>query len=294
MLRGSFVALITPFLEDGSTNYEKLKELVEYHIKNGTDGLVVLGTTAEAATIDFEEQKRIAKFVIDIVNKRIPVMLGAGSNSTEIAVRNAYELSRLGADYILAITPYYNKCNNEGMIRHFEAIAKASKCPVMLYNVPSRTNVSISIEAIAHLAKNPNICGIKEASGNMSYAMKVSQYLSNDFVMFSGNDDIILPMISIGASGVISVLANICPKTVSDICRLALASDYQNARALANNSLKLANALFMETSPIPVKEAMNYLGFGVGGYHLPLCAMSFENKEKLIKIINESKGVINL
>lgn len=294
MLKGSFVALITPFLEDGSTNYQKLKELVEYHINNGTNGLVVLGTTAEAATIDFEEQKKIVKFVIELVNKRIPVMVGAGSNSTEIACKNAYELSRLGADYILSITPYYNKCNNEGMIRHFEAIAKASACPVMLYNVPGRTNVSISIEAIAHLAKNKNICGIKEASGNMSYAMKVSQYLSDDFVMFSGNDDIILPMISIGASGVISVLANICPKTVKNICQYALDGNYLEARMLANSSLKLANALFMETSPIPIKEAMNYLGFEVGGYHLPLCNMSFENKEKLIKVINESKGVINL
>ena len=274
MLKGSIVALVTPFNEDGSVNYEKLGELLEYHINNNTDGIVILGTTGEASTLSFDEEAEIVKYSVKKVNHRIPLIVGSGSNETEKAITMSKKYSEMGADYVLVITPYYNKTNESGLIKHFEAVANASKCPVIMYNVPGRTGMSISISAIERLSKHPNICGIKEASGNFSYAMKVAKYISDDFIMLSGNDDVIVPLMSIGAKGVISVLANIAPKQTAKICDLCLNNKYEEATKLSLDLLEFTNDLFLEVNPIPIKEAMNYKGFNVGGYRAPLDTMS--------------------
>ena len=292
MLKGSIVALVTPFHSDGSVNYEKLKELLEFHIASHTDGVVLLGTTAEATTLSMTEQMEIVKFGIRIVNHRIPVVVGAGSNDTASAITKAKTFSSLGADYLLTITPYYNKTNEKGLIEHFKAIAAASSCPILLYNVPSRTGMSISLSALSALSKVPNICGIKEASGNMSYAVGVSKFLRDDFIMLSGNDDIIVPMMSMGGTGVISVLANICPQQTHQICEFCLKEDFKSARLLQKNLLPVAESLFFETNPIPVKAAMNYLGYGVGNYRLPLYDMDETLYQKMIGIIEENKELI--
>ena len=292
MLKGSFVALVTPFDQKGNIDYKRLEELIEFHIQNQTDGFVLLGTTAEAATMSLEEQKELVSFGLKQIHHRVPVIVGAGSNHTKQAVDKAILFSSLGADYILSITPYYNKTNERGLIAHFEAVADAAKCPVILYNVPSRTGMSISISAIESLAKHPNIIGIKEASGDISYAAKLMPYLTDEFVMLSGNDDCIVPLMSIGASGVMSVLANICPQHTHKLCEYCLKDDFSSARELQKKLLPIANALFLETNPIPVKAAMNALGMDVGGYRLPLYDMDEGLKEKLMYILQEHKEMI--
>ena len=292
MLQGSIVALVTPFNKDGSVNFEKLGELLEFHIANKSGGIVILGTTGEASTLSFEEEAEIVKYSVKKVNHRVPLIVGSGSNETEKAVTMSEKYSKLGADYVLVITPYYNKTDESGLIKHFTAVADASHCPVIMYNVPGRTGMSMSIHAIEVLSKHPNIYGIKEASGNMSYSMKVSKFLSDDFIMLSGNDDIIVPMMSIGAKGVISVLTNCAPLQTAKICDLCLNNKYSEATELANKLLDFTNGLFMEVNPIPVKEALNYMGFNVGGYRAPLDEMSEENKEKLHKIIDRDKEII--
>ena len=292
MLKGSFVALVTPFDQKGNIDYKRLEELIEFHIQNQTDGFVLLGTTAEAATMSLEEQKELVSFGLKQIHHRVPVIVGAGSNHTKQAVDKAILFSSLGADYILSITPYYNKTNVSGLIAHLEAVEDAAKCPVILYNVPSRTGMSISISAIESLAKHPNIIGIKEASGDISYAAKLMPYLTDEFVMLSGNDDCIVPLMSIGASGVISVLANICPQHTHKLCEYCLKDDFSSARELQKKLLPIANALFLETNPIPVKAAMNALGMDVGGYRLPLYDMDEGLKEKLMYILQEHKEMI--
>ncbi len=219
MIQGSIVALITPFHEDGSVNFEKLKELVEWHIANKTDGILVLGTTGESSTMTHEEDDSVVACVIETVNKRVPVIVGAGSNNTATMLKKSIDYEKMGADQLLLISPYYNKTNEEGMILHFKTVADAVHIPIILYNIPGRTGCSISEHAVSVLSKHPNIKGIKEASGNMSYAMNISRYLNDDFVMYSGNDDIIVPMLSLGSSGVISVLANILPEQTHELVK---------------------------------------------------------------------------
>ena len=292
MLRGSIVALVTPFNADGSVNFEELGKLLDYHCENNTGGIVILGTTGEASTLSFEEEAEIVKFSIERVNHRVPVIVGSGSNETAKAVTYSKKYSEMGADYVLVITPYYNKTNETGLIKHFEAVANASKCPVILYNVPGRTGMSISITAMEKLAKHPNIYGIKEASGNMSYTAKVARLLGPDFHMFSGNDDIIVPMMSVGAEGVISVLANVAPKQTAKMCELCFEGKYTEAIKLQNDLLPLTNDLFLEVNPIPVKEAMNYMGFNVGGYRAPLDTMDKAKAEILHKEIDKNKEII--
>ena len=292
MLKGSIVALVTPFNEDGSVNFTKLGELLDYHINNNTDGIVILGTTGEASTLSFDEEAEIVKFSVERVNHRIPLIVGSGSNETEKAITMSKKYSEMGADYVLVITPYYNKTNESGLIKHFEAVADASKCPVIMYNVPGRTGMSISINAIEKLSKHPNICGIKEASGNFSYAMKVAKYLSDDFIMLSGNDDVIVPLMSIGAKGVISVLANIAPKQTAKICDLCLNNKFEEATKLSLDLLEFTNDLFLEVNPIPIKEAMNYFGCNVGGYRAPLDNMSAAQASKLHLEMDRIKELI--
>lgn len=291
MIQGSIVALITPFHEDGSVNFEKLKELVEWHIASKTDGILVLGTTGESSTMTHEEDDSVVACVIETVNKRVPVIVGAGSNNTATMLKKSIDYEKMGADQLLLISPYYNKTNEEGMILHFKTVADAVHIPIILYNIPGRTGCSISEHAVSVLSKHPNIKGIKEASGNMSYAMNISRYLNDDFVMYSGNDDIIVPMLSLGSSGVISVLANILPEQTHELVKKYLDGDTKGSLALQQQYLDLIHALFVEVNPIPVKEAMNQMGMNAGGYHLPLTEMSEDHKE-LIKQRLEEAGLL--
>jgi len=278
---GSYVALVTPFHEDGSVNFEKLRELAAWHVEQGTDGIVALGTTGESSTMSHEEDDEVVRCVLETVNGRIPVICGAGSNSTQTQLEKSRKYHDMGADGLLLITPYYNKANDEGMYRHFAAVADTVDTPIILYNVPGRTGCAISPACCAQLAAHPNIAGIKEASGNISYAAQIATLLSDDFCMFSGNDDMIVPMMSLGAVGVISVWANICPKQSHDLVAAFAAGDIAEARAIQLKYLNLINTLFCEVNPIPVKEAMNQLGMDVGGYRLPLCGISDAGREKV-------------
>lgn len=271
---GSYVALVTPFHADGSVNFEKLKELAAWHVEQGTDGIVVLGTTGESSTMSHEEDDAVARCVLETVNGRIPVICGAGSNSTQTQLEKSRKYHDMGADGLLLITPYYNKANDEGMYRHFATVADAVDTPVILYNVPGRTGCAISPACCARLAAHPNIAGIKEASGSISYAAQIAHLIGEDFCMFSGNDDMIVPMMSLGACGVISVWANICPGQSHELVAAFAAGDVARARDIQLKYLTLINALFCEVNPIPVKEAMNQLGMEVGGYRLPLCGIS--------------------
>ena len=285
-LKGSIVALVTPFHEDGSVNYEALEDLLNWHVENKTDGILVLGTTGESSTMTHEEDDAVVEFTMKVINKRLPVIVGSGSNCTETAIEKSVKYANMGADALLLISPYYNKANSQGMIRHFTAVADAVDCPIILYNVPGRTGCSISEEAIKELCKHPKICGIKEASGNISYAANIARYVSDDFVMYSGNDDMIVPMMSLGAKGVISVLSNVLPAETQILCRAALAGDFDTAAALQIKFQPLVEALFSEVNPIPVKEAMKIIGFDCGGCRLPLTEASEETKKKLRHILN--------
>lgn len=278
---GSYVALVTPFHEDGSVNFEKLKELVLWHMEQGTDGIVALGTTGESSTMSHEEDDDVARCVIETVNGRIPVICGAGSNSTQTQLEKSRRYHDMGADGLLLITPYYNKANDEGMYRHFATVADAVDTPIILYNVPGRTGCAISPACCVRLAAHPNVAGIKEASGNIGYTAQIAKLVSEDFCMFSGNDDMILPVMSLGGCGVISVWANICPGRVHELVAAFAAGDVAGARDIQLKYLDLINALFCEVNPIPVKEAMNQLGMEVGGYRLPLCGISESGRERV-------------
>lgn len=290
-IEGSYVALITPMNEDFSVNYDSLGKLIDFHIENKTDGLVILGTTAESPTLSSEEKEEIVRFTIERVNKRIPVIVGSGSNSTEHAIEASQKYEELGADGLLVITPYYNKTNENGMIAHFKAIASSVKLPIIMYNVPSRTGCSLSIKAIEVLSKIDNIIGLKEATGNISFVAKASKYINENFNIVSGNDDQIVPVMSLGGSGVISVWANIMPKTVHDITAYMLEGNVTKACELQMKYLDVCNDLFIETNPIPVKEAMNYLGLEAGPCRLPLAGMDDANKKVLYKTIEEIRGL---
>ena len=279
--KGSIVALITPFHEDRTINFEKLKELIEWHIVNKTDGILILGTTGESPTLTHEEDDDVVACAIECANHRIPIIVGAGSNSTQTQLEKSLKYEKMGADGLLLISPYYNKANDEGMIRHFTTVADQVHIPIILYNIPGRTGCTISLNALKQLSKHPMIQGIKEASGDISYATNVATLLNDDFVMYSGNDDIIVPMMALGSSGVISVLADVLPKTTHDIVFNCLNGNYKTAQQLQLDNLDLIHDLFMEVNPIPVKEALNMMGFHVGKYRLPLYEMSEDHKAKL-------------
>lgn len=278
---GSYVALVTPFREDGSIHFEKLRELVQWHIEQGTDGILALGTTGESSTMSHEEDDAVARCVIETVNGRIPVICGAGSNCTQTQLEKSRRYADMGADGLLLITPYYNKANDEGMYRHFATVADAIDTPVILYNVPGRTGCAISPACCARLAAHPNIAGMKEASGDIGYTAKIARLVGDDFCLFSGNDDMIVPVMSLGGCGVISVLANVCPRQTHELVAAFAAGDVARARAMQLRYLDLVAALFCEVNPIPVKEAMNQLGMDVGGYRLPLCEISPAGRERV-------------
>ncbi|MEG0314317.1 MAG: 4-hydroxy-tetrahydrodipicolinate synthase [Erysipelotrichaceae bacterium] len=281
MIEGSIVALITPFKDNGDIDFDRLGELIEYHIKEKTDGILVLGTTGESPTLTHDEDEAIAAFTIKKSNKRIPIIVGSGSNSTKTAVEQSIKYEKMGADALLVITPYYNKTNEAGMLAHFESVANAVKVPLILYNVPSRTGCSISIPVLTKLSKMKNIVAIKEASGNISYAMNVAKLCNDEFCMYSGNDDIVVPMLSIGSKGVISVAANIIPNEMHTLVREYLDGNIESSLTIQLKYLEFIHALFIETNPIPIKEAMLIAKHGVGGYRLPLTNMSDSNKEVL-------------
>ena len=289
--KGSIVALITPFHEDGTINFEKLKELIEWHIVNKTDGILILGTTGESPTLTHEEDDDVVACAIECANHRIPIIVGAGSNSTQTQLEKSLKYEKMGADGLLLISPYYNKANDEGMIRHFTTVADQVHIPIILYNIPGRTGCTISLNALKQLSKHPMIQGIKEASGDISYATNVSTLLNDDFVMYSGNDDIIVPMMALGSSGVISVLADVLPKTTHDIVFNCLNGNYKTAQQLQLDNLDLIHDLFMEVNPIPVKEALKMMGFHVGKYRLPLYEMSEDHKAKLEATL-KARGLI--
>ena len=287
-VKGSIVALITPFHEDGSVNFEKLGEILEFHAANQTDAILILGTTGESSTMTHEEDDTVVEYTLKKIDGRIPVIVGSGSNCTETAIEKSVKYDKMGADALLVISPYYNKTNTQGMIHHFTAVADAVDKPVIIYNVPGRTGCNISEEAVRVLSKHPNICGIKEASGNIAYATAIARYLSDDFVMYSGNDDMIVPVLSIGAIGVISVWANIMPKEVHQLVMDYLNGSQKKALETQLRYLNLVHALFIEVNPIPVKEAMNLMGMNVGGFRAPLFAMDDHHRQTLAAAMKEA------
>ncbi|HAU5070220.1 TPA: 4-hydroxy-tetrahydrodipicolinate synthase [Clostridioides difficile] len=283
IFKGSAVALVTPFTKDNKVDFDKLGELVEYQIANGTDAIVSCGTTGEANTMTDEEQLATIKYVVEKVNKRVPVIAGSGSNDTMHSVNLSQEAEKLGVDALLIITPYYNKANKAGLKRHFEIIANSVKLPIILYNVPGRTCVNISPSLIVELAKIDNIVAVKEASGDLGQVAEIASLVPDDFAIYSGNDDTILPLLSLGGQGVISVLANVCPQETHDLVAKFFEGDIEGSRKLQLGMDALIAALFIEVNPIPVKTAMNLLGFNVGDLRLPLAEMDPANLEVLKK-----------
>lgn len=282
IFKGSAVALVTPFDDEGYVNHEKLGALVEYHIANGTDAIVACGTTGEASTLSDEEHLEAIKATIDAVNKRIPVIAGTGGNDTAHSIYLSKEAEKLGADALLIITPYYNKANKSGLRKHFVSIAESVNLPIILYNVPSRTGVNIPPSLVADLAKNvDNIVGLKEACGDLAQVTEVCRLVPDGFAVYSGNDDSILPLLSVGGSGVISVVANICPQETHDLVAKFFEGDIEGSRELQLGMKPLIDSLFIEVNPVPVKTALNLLGFNVGDLRLPLAEMTSDNLQVL-------------
>ena len=290
-LKGSIVALVTPFNGDGSINFEKLGELIEFHIENKTDAVLILGTTGESSTMTHEEDDAVCEYAVKRAAGRIPIIAGSGSNCTQTMLEKSLAYEKLGADGLLIISPYYNKANDEGMYRHFKTVADAVNIPCILYNVPGRTGCAISESVVARLKDHPNIMGIKEASGNMSYTAKIAKYAGPNFALYCGNDDIAVPTMALGGSGVISVSANIIPKQTHDMIMDYLSGSTAKATEAQIKYLDFINALFCEVNPVPVKEAMNMLGMNVGGFRLPLCEMEESNRSKLKKTM-ENVGIL--
>lgn len=273
------MAIVTPFIESG-INYQKLEELLLFHLENETDAIVVCGTTGESSTLSEDEQKDVLEFCIGKMKGRIKMIAGTGSNNTEKAIRMTKFAETLGYDGALIVTPYYNKTTQKGLCEHYEAIAKGANIPIVLYNVPSRTGVSISLDTLKYLDKKcKNVIGIKEASGDVAFAAKIKA--ETDLVIYSGNDDVTLPIMAVGGSGVISVVANIFPKDVHDFCMDFQKGKFELAQKKFLSMLKVMDAMFIEVNPIPVKTAMNIMGFDVGKLRLPLYKMGEENVEKL-------------
>lgn len=284
MFKGSFVAIVTPF-KDGEVDEEKYRELIEFHIKNGTNGIVPAGCTGEAATLTHQEQKHLMEVAVEAVDKRVPVVCGTGSNSTAEAVDLTRHAKEVGADGALMITPYYNKPTPEGQYRHYEAVAREVDIPIMLYNVPSRTGISILPETVARLSRLDNIVAIKEASGSLDQVSKILSLCN--ITVLSGDDSLTLPMLACGAKGVVSVAANVIPKDVADMVAIFLKGDVDGARKLHYRMLPIFKAMFIETNPIPVKTALGLLGMIEPNLRLPLCPMREENLASLKKALQD-------
>lgn len=285
---GAGVAIVTPMKENGEVNYEKLGEILEEQIANSTDAIIICGTTGEASTLSHEEHLDVIKYAVEKVAKRIPVIAGTGSNSTETAIYLSQEAEKYGADALLLVSPYYNKATQKGLIAHYTAIANSVKLPIIMYNVPSRTGCNILPETAVYLAKHvENIVGIKEASGNISQAAKLMQLADGCIDMYSGNDDQIVPLLSLGGKGVISVLSNVAPKETHDIVELFMQGKVQESCKLQLRALPLIDALFCEVNPIPVKMALNLMGKEVGPLRPPLTEMEEEHAKKLAQAMRD-------
>lgn len=280
IFKGCGTAIITPFTEDG-VNFEEFEKMIEFQIKEGVDSIIVCGTTGESSTMTTEEKKETIKFAIDVAKKRIPIIAGTGSNSTKSAVEMSKYAESVGADAVLIVTPYYNKTTQTGLIEHYKTIANSISIPVIMYNVPSRTGLNISPATCLELSKINNIVAIKEASGNISQVAEIANLCRENLAIYSGNDDQVLPILSLGGLGVISVLSNIIPKDVHNMTQSFFNGDIATATKLQLDTLKLTSALFSEVNPIPVKAACNMIGFNSGIPRLPLIEMSESGKEKL-------------
>ena len=284
IFEGAGVALVTPMNENLEVNYDKLEELLEEQIAGGTDAIVICGTTGESATLTEEEHMRTIRFAIDKVNHRIPVVAGTGSNSTATATQMSKEAAEAGADGILLVTPYYNKGTQNGLIKHYTTITEEAKVPAILYNVPSRTGCSLAASTVAYLAKNAEyVTAIKEASGDISHVADIMYACDGAIDLYSGNDDQIVPILSLGGKGVISVLSNVAPKETHDIVALLLEGKIKESRELQIKALPLVHALFSEVNPIPVKAALNLMGKEVGPLRLPLTEMEAAHQEVLVE-----------
>ena len=282
LFKGAGVALITPFHEDGSVNYEKLTEILEEQIAEGTDAIVAVGTTGEAATLTEDEHIEVVAHTVKVVNHRIPVIAGTGSNCTATAIDLSQRAEKAGADGLLLVTPYYNKATQKGLYAHYKSIADAVSIPCILYNVPGRTGMKIEPKTMADLYYNvKNIVGVKEATGDVGATSELMRLVDEDFLLYSGEDGIIVPLLSIGGSGVISVLSNVAPKQTAEICKKWFAGDVKGAWEEQKRALPLIHSLFMEVNPIPVKAGMNLQGKAVGGLRLPLTEMEEAHQEVL-------------
>jgi 4-hydroxy-tetrahydrodipicolinate synthase len=288
MFKGSIVAIVTPF-RNGQVDYEKLRELVEFQIAGGTDAIVPCGTTGEASTLDYDEHIQVVKTVVDQVNKRVPVIAGTGSNATAEAIELSQKAKDAGVDGVLLVTPYYNKPTQEGLFRHYTAIADAVAIPQILYNVPGRTGINMLPETVARLAPHRNIVAIKEATGSLQQGSEILALCGDKIDVLSGDDFITFPLMACGAKGVISVLANIMPSAVAQLVDAFIAGDLETARQLHLKTLKISNAMFIESNPVPVKTALGLMGKCSDEVRLPLCPMSDANKAKLAGIMKEYK-----
>ncbi len=284
---GAGVAIVTPFTKEGKLNEKVLAEIIEYQISHSTDSIVICGTTGESATLDHEEHTKAIKIAVDVTAGRIPVIAGTGSNDTAYALKLSNDAEKLGVDGLLMVTPYYNKTSQTGLVKHFEYIADRVSTPIILYNVPSRTGCEIKPETYAELSKHKMIYGAKEATGNLSSIAQTISLCDSDFAVYSGNDDQITAIMSLGGKGVISVLSNILPQVAHDIAQYALDGDFKKSAELQLKYLELCNAMFMDVNPIPVKVAMNMMGIDVGPLRLPLCEMSQSNNDKMKSVLKK-------
>ena len=285
---GAGVAIVTPFKDNGEVDYEKFAEMVEYQIENGTDAIIVCGTTGESSTLTHEEHLDVIRYCVEKVNGRIPVIAGTGSNCTDTAIYLSTEAEKYGVDGLLLVSPYYNKATQKGLIAHFTAIADSVKVPVILYNIQGRTGVNIAPETIVYLFNNvENIVAVKEASGNISQVAKIMQLTDGKIDLYSGNDDQVVPILSLGGSGVISVLSNVAPRETHDMVQKFLDGDVAGSREIQLRALPLIDALFCEVNPIPVKAALNLMGKEVGPLRLPLTEMEPQNQERLAKAMKD-------
>ena len=288
IFKGAGVAIVTPMLENEEINYTKLEELINMQIDGGTDAIIIAGTTGESACLSMEEHEEVIKAAVEFTKHRVPVIAGTGSNCTKTAIQLSQEAEAAGADGLLVVTPYYNKATQDGLVKHYSAIAKSTKCPIIMYNVPSRTGCNLLPETDATLFNmEDNIVGLKEATGNMAQASKTMNLTDGKLDMYSGEDGLVLPLLSIGASGVISVWSNIAPRQVHDLCDSFFKGDIARAQKLQREALPLVDALFSEVNPIPVKTALNLMGYEVGPLRAPMSEMGQANVAKLAQAMKE-------
>ena len=288
IFKGAGVAIVTPMKANGEVNFEKFKELIEFQIANGTDAIIVCGTTGESSTLSHEEHLEVIKYCVDTVAGRIPVVAGTGSNCTETAVYLSTEAEKYGVDGVLLVSPYYNKATQNGLYQHFKTVAEAIKVPVILYNVPSRTGCNILPETVVRLCTDvENIVGVKEASGNISQIAHLASIANGKVDIYSGNDDQIVPILALGGIGVISVLSNVAPRQAHEICQKFFDGDIEGSRKIQLEAMELCHALFCEVNPIPVKKALNLMGMEAGTLRMPLTEMEPANAARLEKAMKE-------